>query len=435
MMYPLIHRRYQYPRGKMKLLRDRSGNALIMALAAGVIGGIIMSGLLTLLNVSQKDAAKVQQKLTVTDFQNVVRQLINNPNACTTSLGSLNFRVGDTSTYPQVQFFLANPTGTFSLNNVGGGKADIVPDANFATNRRFSIPSWSLTATVSADGLRINFSNGSFWTRSSGSTPKNLSELPGIWFGSADPNLPASVTGGKGNSILKVGDEKDGALVTSLRLLPPEGLSAPLPAGTANITGRIELGIQRKSGKTITPSIDTFPLDLITSTNASGVTSIIGCKWDARGLAGGIAGVSCPTAGQFLTGFDAAGTPICQAPTIPTITGGNCAADEYAAGISATGVPDCKKIAKPIICAKAGNQTPVMFTWNTVSFNAGDCGGQAPDGSYFGAATRIDICGGHISFRILASGEPGGPGIAWWPSVATGCTGYDFRAVYIKKIN
>jgi hypothetical protein len=99
---------------------------------------------------------------------------------------------------------LTNESGSTSIGNLQG-------------NNQISAPEWQfVTGTLSGDGRRINWSNGTFWARCSGGggggyrTPN----LNGNWYPNGNRSLQCSIQQRKGNLTLQneVGDRATGSL-------------------------------------------------------------------------------------------------------------------------------------------------------------------------------------------------------------------------------
>jgi hypothetical protein len=102
---------------------------------------------------------------------------------------------------------LTNESGSTSIGNMQG-------------NNQISAPEWQfVTGTLSGDGRRINWSNGTFWARcpsggGGGGGGYRTPNLNGSWYPNGNRSLQCSIQQRKGNLTLQneVGDRATGSL-------------------------------------------------------------------------------------------------------------------------------------------------------------------------------------------------------------------------------
>jgi hypothetical protein len=99
---------------------------------------------------------------------------------------------------------LRNESGSTSIGNMQGNNQIVAPEWQF------------VTGTLSGDGRRINWSNGTFWARcpSGGGGGYRTPNLNGNWYPNGNRSLQCSIQQRKGNLTLQneVGDRATGSL-------------------------------------------------------------------------------------------------------------------------------------------------------------------------------------------------------------------------------
>jgi hypothetical protein len=99
---------------------------------------------------------------------------------------------------------LRNESGSTSIGNLQGNNQIVAPEWQF------------VTGTLSGDGRRINWSNGTFWARcyGGGGGGYRTPNLNGTWYPNGNRSLQCSIQQRKGNLTLQneVGDRATGSL-------------------------------------------------------------------------------------------------------------------------------------------------------------------------------------------------------------------------------
>ena len=78
-----------------------------------------------------------------------------------------------------------------------------------------------------------------------------------------------------------------------------------------------------------------------------------------------------------------------------------------------------------------------LLDWNpgngshNYTYTPEDCGGQIPDGSYFGVLSKIRACGLDEDWNVLNAGETDGPGFSFY--VSSACAHVHGQAVFLKS--
>lgn len=80
----------------------------------------------------------------------------------------------------------------------------------------------------------------------------------------------------------------------------------------------------------------------------------------------------------------------------------------------------------PIVCEFENAGQGQSVGSNTHSWTAGECGGTLPDERYVGTVSRVQVCGGAVTF--VAAGDPS-PEMSWFNG--SPCVGVNLRAVYV----
>ncbi len=143
----------------------------------------------------------------------------------------------------------------------------------------------------------------------------------------------------------------------------------------------------------------------------------------------------CSDPNQVQQGYDQYGKIICG---YPSSSGLDCNSYSFVSGVHLVNnqlAVTCRPAT--IACQQAGSMHLTKSTAGTIYFTAADCGGILPDGTYFGAISKIWISGGTNTFEVVSLRTASFVGVSFTCSDGISptqpyCTTYDIRAIYTK---